>query len=56
MSCECPYCEKEIEEPHPDCWEYGTNFLYDCEYCNKTFDVLVEFEPVFWTSKVKDVV
>lgn len=52
---ECPYCESEndmtdalIESPS------GSNkFDWECENCEKEFEVLVEFDPVFTTSKIE---
>lgn len=43
---DCPACGQE-HEVHSDYYESGTRFEFECD-CGATFDVEVEFLPVFY--------
>lgn len=50
MSLECPYCEKEIEDPD-DCHDPNENHEWECPHCEKNFIFTIEYYPTYSSYK-----
>lgn len=50
MSLECPYCEKEIEDPD-DCHDPNENYEWECPHCEKNFVFSIEYDPSYSSHK-----
>lgn len=46
----CPYCGHEWD--YDDYVEYS-NFYEECPECGREFEVEVEWDPIFYTSKME---
>lgn len=49
-SLECPYCEKEIDDPD-DMYDPCKNYELECPHCEKSFVFEVEYERYYSASK-----
>ncbi|MFP7288033.1 hypothetical protein SFC15_17600 [Shouchella clausii] len=51
---ECPYCgfENDMTEGCVDLPD-DHKFDHDCESCGKEFEVVVEFDPVYYSGKIE---
>ena len=47
---ECPYCDKEIEEPE-ECNETSVDYEHECPECEKTFQFQVDYTKNFYPKK-----
>lgn len=51
---ECPYCEEEndMSEALTDLPSNDNTFDWECQNCEKEFEVFVEFEPSYSASEI----
>lgn len=51
---ECPYCEYEndMSDALSDGLSSDNTFDWECENCEKEFEVFVDFDPVYYPSKI----
>lgn len=49
---DCPYCGQEHDPTGCHETDSGEN---ECKNCKKTFEVLIEYEPTYSTSKIEDI-
>ena len=54
-TAECPYCGHENDMTNALCdgLSNDNKLDWECEECEKEFEVYVEFEPLFSTSKIE---
>ena len=50
MDLECPYCEKQIEDPD-ECYETGVDYEHECPHCEKNFVFQVEYTRDYSANK-----
>jgi len=50
MDLECPYCEKEIDDPD-DCYEPCVDYEHECQHCEKNFVFVVEYTRHYSAKK-----
>ena len=47
---ECPYCEKEIEEPD-ECPDPSERYEHQCPECDKNFTFTIDYTKDFYPDK-----
>lgn len=47
---ECPYCNKDIDEPD-ECNETGITYQHECPACEKTFTFHIDYTKDFYPSQ-----
>lgn len=52
MSLECPYCEKEIDDPD-DCDDPSRDYEHECPHCEKNFVFQVEYTRDYSANKAE---
>lgn len=51
---ECPYCgeENDMSDALCDGCPSDNTIDWECEHCEKEFQVYIEFEPIYYPSKI----
>lgn len=55
---ECPYCgyDNDMTDALIDGLSSDNKFDWECQYCEKDFEVFVEFEPSYSASKIEIII